>query len=227
MALLDELDAFVSDLRCAADIQTSAPASDGIRNLAKKLPGWLARMGKVEMPGRLLHEMWQGKRDRPGLGSVLLSWLLLHDLGRQLGLTDDRQCLDLLRGFGLDFAWQECATSDTQTREVLLGMLLMQTPALPLHPATSDPVFAEYFSDPKNAGLLGINRHAGQRWFAKEGLTALAGALALQAALMHISSPEITGQQKFMAELIPERLRERLARAAAVGYRLDKFLHLE
>ena len=30
-----------------------------------------------------------------------------------------------------------------------------------------------------------------------------------------------------MTALIPERLRERLARAAAVGYRLDKFLHLE
>jgi len=174
-----------------------------------------------------LHEMWQGKSDRPGLGTVLLSWLLLRDLGRQLGLADDRQCLDLLRGFGLDFAWQESAASQAQTRDVFLGMLLMQTPTQALHPATNDPAFAELVTDPKNAALLGINRHAGQSWFAKEGLAALTGCVALQAALMIISSPQVTEQPKVMARLIHERLRERLALAAAVGYRLDKFLHLE
>ena len=106
-------------------------------------------------------------------------------------------------------------------------MLLMQTPTQPLHPATNDPAFAELVTDPKNAGLLGINHHAGQSWFAKEGLAALAGAVALQAALMQLMSPDSTVKPKVMATLIPERLRERLARAAAVGYRLDKFLHLE
>ena len=225
--LLGELEEFASELQLAADIQKPAPQSDELKNLVKKLPGWLVRVAKAEMPGQLLHEMWQGKGNRPGLGLAALSWLLLHDLGRQLGLADDRQCLDLLRGFGLDFAWQESAASQAQTRDVFLGMLLMQTPALPLHPATNDPAFAEFVTDPKNAGLLGINRHAGQSWFAKEGLAALAGSVALQATLMLISSPDITEQTKVMATLIPERLRERLARAAAVGYRLDKFLHLE
>ena len=226
-ALLGELDALVSELRVAAEIQTSAPPPGGLKALVKKLPGWLARMAKAEMPGQLLHEMWQGKSDRPGLGAVLLSWLLLHDLGRQLGLADDRQCLDRLRGFGLDFAWQESAASQAQTRDVFLGMLLMQTPTQALHPATNNPAFAELVTDPKNAALLGINRHAGQSWFAKEGLAALAGCVALQADLMLISSPQITEQSKVMATLIHERLRERLALAAAVGYRLDKFLHLE
>ncbi len=224
--LLDELDSLVSELRVAAYIQKSAPPPAGLKNFFKKLPVWLIRIAKAEIPVQLLHEMWQGKNDRPGLGSAVLSWLLLHDLGRQLGLADDRQCLDLLRRFGLDFAWQESSTSQAETRDVFLGMLLMQIPAQPLHPATSDPVFAEFVTDPKNAGLLGINHHAGQSWFAKEGLAAMAGAVAFQAALMHLLSPDTTEEPDITAALIPERLRERLARAAAVGYRLDKFLHL-
>jgi hypothetical protein len=225
--LLDELDALVSELRVAAEIQKPEPPAGGLKALVKKLPGWLTRMGKAEMPGQLLHEMWQGKSDRPGLGAVLLSWLLLHDLGRQLGLADDRQCLDLLRRFGLDFAWQESAASQAQNRDVFVGMLLMQTPTQPLHPATNDPAFVKVVTDPKNAGLLGINHHAGQSWFAKEGLAALAGAVAFQAALVQLMSLDSTVESKAMTALIPERLRERLARAAAVGYRLDKFLHLE
>ena len=225
-ALLGELDSLVSGLRVAANIQAPPPPSDEFKNLVKKLPGWLVRMAKAKMPGKLLHEMWQGKSDRPGLGAAVLSWQLMHDLGLQLGLADDRQCLELLRGFGLDFAWQESAASQAQTRDVFLGMLLMQTSAGPLHPATSDPVFAELVTAPKNAGLLGINRHAGQSWFAKEGSAALAGSVALQAALMVIASPDSSEESKAMTALIPERLRERLARAAAVGYRLDKFLHL-
>ncbi len=183
-------------------------------------------MANAEMPEQLLGEMWLGKGDRTGLGVVLLSWLLLHDLGRQLGLDNDRQCLALLRSFGLDFAWQESAVSQAQTRDVFLGMLLMQVSALPVSPAISDPVFTEIFTDPQNAGLLGINHHAGQSWFAKEGLAALAGAVALQSALMSLLSPDTIEKPDVTTALVPERLRERLARAAAVGYRLDKFLHL-
>ena len=44
---------------------------------------------------------------------------------------------------------------------------------------------------------------------------------------MHRASPSSIEEPDSMAALSAERLRERLARAAAVGYRLDKFLHLE
>ncbi len=225
--LLGELDALAAELRIAANLPSPQLPPGAPDSFVAKLPGWLAGIAKAEMPEQLLSDMWQGKRDRHGLGPALLSWLLLHDLGQQLGLENDGQCLDLLRRFGLDFAWRESASSPAQTTDVFLGMLLLQTTARPQHPATSDELFAELFTDPQNAGLLGINHHAGQSWFSREGLAALAGAVALQAALMHRASPSSIEEPDSMAALIAERLRERLARAAAVGYRLDKFLHLE
>ena len=224
--LLDELDALAYELQIAANLQSPEPSPGEPESSITRLPGWLAGIAKAEMPEQLLCEMWQGKRDRHGLGPALLGWLLLHDLGQRLGLENDRQCLDLLRGFGLDFAWRESASSPTQSIDVFIGMLLLQTPARPLHPATSDQLFAELFTDPQNSSLLGINQHAGQSWFSREGLAALAGAVALQAALLHLASPSSEEDPDMTTALISERLRERLARAAAVGYRLDKFLHL-
>ena len=43
---------------------------------------------------------------------------------------------------------------------------------------------------------------------------------------MTLASPDSVAELKISTGLVSERLRERLARAAAVGYRLDKFLHL-
>jgi hypothetical protein len=224
--LLEELDALASELRLAANLPSPEPPSGEAESSVTKLPGWLAGIAKAAVPEQFLCEMWQGKRDRHGLGPALLSWLLLHDLGQQLGLENDRQCLELLTSFGLDFAWRESASSPAQTTDVFLAMLLLQTPASPLHPAISDQLFAELFTDPQNSRLLGINHHAGQSWFSREGLASLAGAVALQAALMPLASLSSIEEPDITAALISERLRERLARAAAVGYRLDKFLHL-
>ena len=50
--------------------------------------------------------------------------------------------------------------------------------------------------------------------------------LALQAALEPLVSAPVAAAPEGLASLISERLRERLARAAAVGYRLDKFVQL-
>ena len=223
--LLDDLAACAAELRVAADMQSPVPSGES-RTVVTELPDWLAGLDAAAMPERLLADMWQGGRGRRGLGAVLLAWLLLHDLGRQLGLANDRQCLELLQRFGLDFAWRESASSPAQETEVFLGMLLLQLPAGSLHPATSDPAFAELVTDPRLAGLLGVNSHAGQRWFSQEGLAALAGAVALQAALMSLLYPRDAAEPETVESLIPERLRERLARAAAVGYRLDKFTQL-
>jgi hypothetical protein len=223
--LLADLDACAAELRGAADRPARAP-SDELRSSLKKLSGWLARIAKADMPERLLSEMWHGQRDRCGLGSVLLAWLLLHDLGRQVELENDRQCLDLLCRFGLDFAWRESAATPAQALDVSLGMLLMQTSAGSARPASNDPAFYELVEDPQNADLLGINRHAGQRWFSREGMAALAGAVALQAALVPLASPPDVATPEGATSMISERLRERLARAAAVGYRLDKFVQL-
>jgi hypothetical protein len=180
------------------------------------------------------------------LGVALLSWLLLHNLGKMLGFRDGTDGLECLRRFGLDYAWQESVTSAEQERDVFLATLLMQTAARTSHPATSEVAFAELCNDPVNTRLLGINSHANETWFLQEGMTALAGAIALQAEITDLmnrgkaesakAAPAIAEVTDLMnggkaegakaAPAIAEILRQRLARAAAVGYRLDKFLSL-
>lgn len=156
----------------------------------------------------------------------MLGWLLLHNLGKLLGCPDDGTTLEFLYGYGLNYAWQESAASTDQERDVLLATLLMRTSSLSPHPSGCEAAFIGLCSDPANAGLLGINMHAGSTWFIQEGMTALAGAIALQAAIMQrgpsgkplVREPAMKG--------VAETLRQRLARAAAVGYRLDKFIGL-
>jgi hypothetical protein len=223
--LREDLDACAKELQAAADLQGPTPSGKPWSAITR-LPEWLARLDAAAMPERLLANMWQGGRDRRGLGTVLVAWLLLHDLGRQLGLADDRQCLELMQRFGLDFAWRESASSLAEQTDVFLGMLLLQVSPVTPHPATSEPAFIELVNNPRLAGLLGINTHAGQSWFSREGLAALAGAVALQATLTARLSPCAVAVPEAAESLIPERLRERLARAAAVGYRLDKFMQL-
>jgi hypothetical protein len=134
--------------------------------------------------------------------------------------------LESLRRFGLDFAWQESATSTEQERTIFLTNLLLQTATLSPHPATCEAAFAKLCKKPENAKLLNINRHADETWFSREGLTALAGIVALQSEIMQLlrkAEEETTAEP---AVVIADILRQRLARAAAVGYRLDKFLYL-
>jgi len=225
--LFKELADFAAALRSSDefhDDQMTVPT--GLEILFATLPAWLSDLSAAKLPGKLVADAWFGLRAQPGLGVSLLSWLLLRSLGKMLGLSDDYCCLQYLRRFGLDYAWQESTTSAEQQRDVFLATLLMQTSGLTPHPATSEKRFAELCNDPDNTGLLGINSHAGKTWFLQEGMTALAGAIALQAEIMHLMSEDGEADAKVSASATAEVLRQRLALAAAVGYRLDKFLRL-
>jgi hypothetical protein len=200
-----------------------------LAELLSTLPGWLADLSSAKLPEKLLANSWYGTPAQSGLGVALFSWLLLHNLSKMLGFSDDTHCLAYLRQFGLDYAWQEIATSAEQERDIFLTTLLMQTTELSPHPATSASAFAELCNDPDNSRLLGINTHADETWFLREGMTALAGVVALQAELiqlMQLMGEAEAGVTDRSSAAIADILRQRLARAAAVGYRLDKFLSL-
>ena len=113
-----------------------------------------------------------------------------------------------------------------QERDVFLATLLLQTATLSPHPATCDVAFAELCNDPGNARLLGINMHADETWFSQEGMTALAGIIALQSGIIQILGEKSATGTDISSPVISDILRQRQARAAAVGYRLDKFLRL-
>ena len=90
----------------------------------------------------------------------------------------------------------------------------------------SESAFTELCNNPDNSRLLGINSHADERWFLQEGMTALAGVVALQAEIMPLTKDSKAEKSSASANTSSDILRQRLARAAAVGYRLDKFLSL-
>ncbi|MBW2477708.1 MAG: hypothetical protein JRE63_10355 [Deltaproteobacteria bacterium] len=71
--------------------------------------------------------------------------------------------------------------------------------------------------------MIGLHEYAGERFFNREGMMALCAALAIQAdwTLGRPTGPGRPGPEPL------ETFRGRLARAAAVGYRLDNFIHLE
>ncbi len=227
LELSEELYTFAASL-CLPEnlLNEDVTSPTGLPDLLTTLPDWLSTLSKAKMPEKLLADLWCGARTQSGLGISLFSWLLLHNLGKILGLTDDTHCLRYLRQFGLDYAWQEIATSAEQERDVFLATLLMQTSVLSPHPATNESAFATLCNDPDNAGLLGINSHADETWFMQEGMAALAGVVALQAEIMQLMTQPEAESTDTSATTIPDILRQRLVRAAAVGYRLDKFLNL-
>jgi hypothetical protein len=196
-----------------------------LKELFTALSIWLADLDTAKSPEKWLAAQWQGTRSQTGLGVPVLSWMILHGLSQALGFSDESLCFEGFRQFGLDFAWQESATSEDQTKTVFLTNLLAQTATMEPHPATDGTAFEQLCQDHGNSGLLGINRHAGQTWFLREGMTALAGAVALQGAIMQSHADTETGTATTSSSTA-ECLRQRLARAAAVGYRLDKFLDL-
>jgi glycosidase len=225
--LTEELCAFADILRSSAKL----PAAESTSLVTKTelfavLPAWLADLPAAKKPEQLLAELWNGSRKQAGLGVPLLGWLILHELGEMLAFPDGFRCLECLGHLGLNYSWQESATSAEQERTVFLTQLLMKTATQAPHAATCDAAFAALCNDPDNAGLLGINVHAGQSWFLKEGMSALAGVVALQAEILKLSHKRMTADPSSSVDVIPELLRQRLARAAAVGYRLDKFLYL-
>ena len=225
--LHDELQDFAAALHSATG--SAAPHPTGTIDLGRLLAGlteWLTAQSTGKLPCSLLAEAWDGTRRQPGLGAPILSWVLLQSLGELIGVDGGTRCLQQLRQFGLDYAWQVSAASIDQERDIFLAMTLLGTTDLSPHPANSEPAFASLCRDPANAGLLGINTHAGTTWFVEEGMASLAGAVALQAGIMPLIHQQTQGRAKGPATAIAGVLRQRLARAAAVGYRLDKFLRL-
>ncbi len=192
----------------------------------QRLPQWLKNCATLGMPHRLLAELWSGSAKEPGLGAVVLAWWLVRMIGDALGPSVETSPPALLRRFGLDHAWRESTATPRQERDVRLAMLLLETEPLTPHPAIDEPAFVALVEKGDLRNLLGINRHAGTTWFSREGLSGLAGALALQADILQLAERDTqpTGPQPGDSATL---LRRRLARAAAVGYRLDKFLRLE
>jgi hypothetical protein len=225
--LSEELFAFAAALRSSAELHgEEAPTTNDLDDVLAILPGWLSELSTEKLPGKLLKNAWHGSRTQAGLGAPILSWRLLDCLGKTVGFSDNVSIMETLRRFGLDFAWQESATTTEQERDFFLATLLLQTATLSPHPATCEAAFAELCNDPGNARLLNINRHADETWFSQEGITALAGIVALQAEIMQLQRKNEEKRTDKPAVVIADILRQRLARAAAVGYRLDKFLNL-
>lgn len=206
---------------------TATPAvAFRLERLLADVAGWLSLQTAGELPGGLLTEAWHGTRRQPGLGGPVLGWILLHSLGKLISVDGGTRCLQTLRHFGLDYALQESTATAEQERDIFITLALLQTADLTPHPASSESAFARLCSDPVNAGLLGINTHAGTTWFVQEGMATLAGAVALQAGITTLLCRVEEDRTMGPANIIAEILRQRLARAAAVGYRLDKFLRL-
>jgi glycosidase len=196
-----------------------------LKALFADLSGWLAELAAADTVEKMLAGQWQGKRSQAGLGGTILSWLMLQNLSQSLGFSDESRCFDVFGSYGLDFAWQESAASEDQSRTVFLATLLTKTAGMQPHPAVDTQAFAHLCLDRDNSRFLCVNRHEEQTWFLQEGMTALAGAIALQAGILQLRA----GQGKeapAISKTAAELLRQRLARAAAVGYRLDKFLDL-
>ena len=196
-----------------------------LKALFADLSGWLAALAVAGAPEKMLVGQWQGTRSQAGLGVTILSWMMLQNLSHALGFPDESRCVEVFRSFGLDFAWQESAAAEDQARTVFLATLLTKTAGMQPHPAVDAHTFTHLCQDRDNRKFLGVNKHEDQTWFLQEGMTALAGAVALQAGVMQLRA----GQGKevdAISAAAAEHLRQRLARAAAVGYRLDKFLDL-
>jgi hypothetical protein len=219
-ALTDELHsqkAFKSgEAECYSDLKGQLAA----------LPELFAEQSIENPAEKLVVDLWYGKSTQAALGAPLLGWLLLHTLANALGFSNDTDCLEFLRRFGLEFAWQESVTGPDQEKEVFLATLLMQTATLDPHPSQDPDAFKQLCHAPENAKLLGINTYNQQTWFSREGMTALVGVVALQARVLTFIGTHRAGVPDTASAVIADILRQRLARAAAVGYRLDKFLNL-
>jgi glycosidase len=222
--IVGELYAFVEALSSAKEFKSDKVAD--LKNLFTALPVWLDTKADETPTGKHLLDSWYGKPTQAAMGPPLLGWLLLHCLGKTLEHSDDTHCLDFLCQHGLDFAWQESATEAGYENDVFLTLLLMQTATLVPHPANDAAAFTQLCQAPENAKFLGINTHNDQNWFSQEGMTALVGIVALQAEILPLIGQDKAVTSGTSTVVISELLRQRLARAAAVGYRLDKFLHL-
>ncbi len=194
-------------------------------NLAGLLTTVLTQMVALTSKGHpetLLSNHWQGSNKKKPSATSVLCWIILQKLAERTGSPNETLFFETLRRYGLDFAWQERATTEEQSKEVFIVSLLAQTVTMSPHPATDESAFTQLCQASENQNFLGINIHAGQSWFSREGMASLVGGLALQAWIMTLRDKPSTEKTSEIAEI----MRQRLARAAAVGYRLDKFLSL-
>ncbi len=190
----------------------------------RTVPQWLSELPAQGQPGKLLSERWNGTVQLPGVGVSVLGWLILHALGKVLGLDNDRDCLALMTHFGLDYAWQQ-ATSGTQQEDIAFSLLLLRQTADPAqHPALSEDAFTSLVNDHKHQPLLGINCYRDETWFSQERMTQLVSTLAMQAGIQSLTAEATPPNKAETTAIICTTARQRLARAAAVSYRLDKFL---
>ena len=213
---------------------TGAPVLPSINlpALFQAAPQWLqmldaqAQLGQPDQPSQTLRQLWGGNSNQPGIAAAILGWLLLRALGKAVGLESTA----LLEQFGLDYAWREQAQQqdvDESAGEIAaFTLLLAKTAKMTPHPALEQQAFKSLCDDESLHPLLGVNQHQQARYFSKERMTSLIGALAMQAGIESLLATADPAQQAVTAAKLSETARDRLARAAAVGYRLDKLFLL-
>jgi len=188
---------------------------------------WLNELKGSDLPGQLLYELWTGSADQPGLGPALLTWWQIARLYARCSFAFSEGCDAFLTHFGIDLAWREASVTPIEHRDRQIALLLLRSTALTAHPALDDHSLAQLIRDTDGRELLGIHRHAGTTWFNREAMASLCGALALQAGWLGFACDAVQPANESPTTTLLETLRRRLARAAAVGYRLDKFLFVE
>ena len=220
----NELDTLVDLFLIHLDRTPAAIFSErSLRQDMAELSTWLDMLTTCEWPGQMLLNIWQGKPGVPCLGPAILTWRLLAALGQRLECRSQEDLWALLQRLGLDHAWQEVLSGPDDQRNLNLSLILLETEGMHPHPALSDVALAELIRTSRVAALTGLNEYAGERFFNREGMMTLCAALAVQADW---NPGQPTSLSRPSSESL-ETFRGRLARAAAVGYRLDKFIQLE
>ncbi len=199
-------------------------ASEPLQTDIEWLNQYLNTLPEIRPHGRLLYDDWLGSTDRFAIGRSVLAWWLVHRLGKTLGIDDGASVWTQLGHFGLNYAWREACTTDDDRWDQALAETLVMIDVRSPHPAYSAESFSELVRSPEVMPLLGVHEHAGDTWFNRERMAGLCGALVIQSEWLSTVSSEADRPEDLDAL---EMYRHRLARAAAVGYRLDNFLSLK
>lgn len=159
-----------------------------------------------------LRTHWTGEG---AIAIPLLGWLLFNRLE---GLLPEAAPLwPRFQEIGLPLAWEELLSAGEHGTQLPLALLLLAAGRQSPPPALDALALATLVREPAHQALLGINRHGGETWFSREGMTAALAALAGQAL-------QRAGGQRRLAGLIVPRLKRRQEAATACGYRLEPFL---
>ncbi|MBW2451480.1 MAG: alpha-amylase [Deltaproteobacteria bacterium] len=220
-----ELDTLAALFSTHLDLVPTAttPSEQSLRQDMVDLSTWLGTLAPSRLPGQILLKIWQGSSDVCSLGPAIIMWRLLAALGQRLSCSAPASLWAMMQRLGLDHAWHEVLSEPGDRRNLNLSWILLEAEAMDPHPARSETALAELVGTSRVATVIGLNEYAGERFFNREGMMALCAALAIQAdwTLGRPTGPGRPGPEPL------ETFRGRLARAAAVGYRLDNFIHLE